>query len=44
MSKIVLGVIAVVAGLLILIFPDSLRWIVGILLIVWGIFTILGKK
>ncbi len=44
LSKIVMGVIAIVAGLLILLFPDLLRWIVGILLIVWGIFTILGKK
>jgi len=44
LSKIVIGVIAIVAGLLILLFPDLLRWIVGILLIVWGIFTILGKK
>ncbi len=44
LSKIVMGVIAIVAGLLILLFPDLLRWIVGTLLIVWGIFTILGKK
>ena len=44
LSKIVMGVIAIVAGLLILLIPDLLRWIVGILLIVWGIFTMLGKK
>ena len=44
LSKIVIGVIAIVAGLLILLFPDMLRWTVGILLIVWGIFTMLGKK
>ena len=44
MSKMVLGVIAIVAGLLILVFPDLLRWIVGIFLIVWGILTMLGKK
>ena len=44
LSKTVMGVIAIVAGLLILLFPDLLRWIVGILLIVWGIFTVLGKK
>jgi uncharacterized membrane protein HdeD (DUF308 family) len=44
LSKIVIGVIAVVAGLLILLFPDMLRWIVGIFLIVWGILTMLGKK
>ena len=36
LSKIVLGVIAIVAGLLILVFPHLLVWIVGIFLIVWG--------
>ena len=44
LSKIVLGVIAIVAGLLILVLPELLRWIVGIFLIVWGIITMLGKK
>jgi uncharacterized membrane protein YfcA len=44
LSNIVLGVIAIVAGLLILILPDLLGWIVGIFLIVWGILTMLGKK
>ncbi len=44
LSNIVLGVIAIVAGLLILILPDLLGWIVGIFLVVWGILTMLGKK
>jgi cytochrome c biogenesis protein CcdA len=44
LSKIVLGILAIVAGLLILVFPDLLRWIVGIFLIIWGILTMLGKK
>jgi cytochrome c biogenesis protein CcdA len=44
LSNVVLGVLAIVAGLLILVFPDLLRWIVGIFLIVWGILTMLGKK
>ena len=43
-SKIVIGIIAIVAGLLILIFPELLRWVIGIFLIIWGIFTMLGKK
>ena len=43
-SKIVIGIIAIIAGILILAFPDLLRWIVGIFLIVWGIITMLGKK
>ena len=44
LSNMVLGVIAIVAGLLILILPHLLGWIVGIFLIVWGILTMLGKK
>ena len=44
LSNMVLGVIAIVAGLLILICPHLLGWIVGIFLIVWGILTMLGKK
>jgi len=43
-SKVVLSVIAIIAGLLILIFPHLLSWIVGIFLIVWGILTMVGKK
>lgn len=44
LSRMVIGVIAIVAGLLILLFPGLLVWIVGVFLIVWGIVTILGRK
>jgi uncharacterized membrane protein HdeD (DUF308 family) len=44
LSKVVLGVIAIVAGILILVFPHLLAWIVGIFLLVWGVLTLLGKK
>jgi uncharacterized membrane protein HdeD (DUF308 family) len=44
LSNIVLGVMAIVAGLLILIFPYLLAWIIGIFLIVWGILSMLSKK
>ncbi len=44
LSKIVISIIAIVAGILILVLPDLLRWIVGIFLIVWGIVSMLGKK
>ena len=43
-SKVMLGVIAIVAGVIILALPDLLRWIVGIFLVVWGILTLVGKK
>lgn len=43
-NKMTMGIIAVIAGILILIFPAILGWIVGIFLIVNGILLILGKK
>jgi uncharacterized membrane protein HdeD (DUF308 family) len=39
-----MGVIAIVLGILVLVFPSLLSWIVGILLIVLGILAITGKK
>jgi len=38
-----MGIIAIVIGILILAFPDLLRWILGIGLIVVGILVILRK-
>ncbi len=32
-----MGVVAIVLGVLVLVFPDSIRWLVGIGLIVMGI-------
>ncbi len=43
-SKMVMGIIAIIAGILILIFPNIIGWIVGIFLIVNGILLVLGKK
>ena len=43
-SKMAMGIIAVIAGILILVVPAILGWIVGIFLIVNGILLILGKK
>jgi uncharacterized membrane protein HdeD (DUF308 family) len=37
------GIIAIIAGILILIFPSILVWIVGIFLIVWGVLSIIGR-
>ena len=38
-----MGIIAIVIGILILAFPDLLRWILGIGLIMVGILAILRK-
>jgi hypothetical protein len=42
-SGLTLGIISIVIGILVLGFPDLLRWIVGIGLIVIGILAILRK-
>jgi len=39
-----MGIIAVVAGVLVLIWPEFVRWIIGIFLIVWGILAIISKR
>jgi len=38
-----MGIIAIVVGILVLAFPDLLRWILGIGLIVVGILAILRR-
>ena len=43
-DDILLGMIAIVAGVLVLAWNDALQWIVGIFLIVWGAFHLLAKK
>ena len=39
-----MGILAVVAGLLVLIWPDFVRWIIGIFLIVWGVLAIINRR
>ena len=43
-NKIVMGIIAIIAGIIILIWPAILAWVIGIFLIVYGILILLGKK
>jgi hypothetical protein len=42
-SGLAMGIIAIVVGILVLAFPDLLRWILGIGLIVVGLLAILRK-
>ena len=44
LSKQAVAIIAIVAGILILVLPGLMQWIVAILLIVWGVLTLMGKK
>ena len=43
-NKMVMGIIAIIAVILILILPQIIGWVVGIFLIVNGILLVLGKK
>ena len=43
-NNLLMGVLAIVAGVLVIIWPELIRWIIGIFLIVWGIMTVLGNK
>lgn len=43
-NKMVMGIIAIVAGIIILIWPAIIAWIIGIVLIIYGILMLLGKK
>jgi len=42
-NKIVMGIIAVAIGIVVLIWPAIIAWVIGILFIVCGILTLLGK-
>ena len=44
MNKMLMGGIAIVAGLIVLFVPAIIQWVVGIFLIVYGILILLGKK
>ena len=43
-DRMFMAIIAIVAGIIILIWPAIIAWIIGIFLIVYGILMILGKK
>jgi uncharacterized membrane protein HdeD (DUF308 family) len=43
LSGLAVGIVAIVVGILVLGFPDLLRWIVGIGLIVVGVLAIVRK-
>ena len=43
-SGVAMGILAIVAGLLVLIWPDLVQWSIGIFLIVWGILAIINRR
>ena len=44
LSRTVAGVIAIAAGIIILLWPEALRLTIAIFLIVWGIMTLVGRR
>ncbi len=43
LSGVTMGIIAIVAGILVLFWFDAMRWILGIFLIVWGVLALINK-
>ena len=43
-DKTAMGIISIVAGIIVLIWPAILAWVLGIFLIVYGILILLGKR
>ena len=43
-SGLAMGVLAIVAGLLVLMLPELVRWVIGIFLIVWGILAVVNRR
>ena len=42
-SGVTMGILAIVAGILILIWPAFVQWILGIFLIVWGVLALIKR-
>ena len=42
-SGVTMGILAIVAGILILVWPDFVQWILGIFLIVWGVLALINR-
>lgn len=43
-SGLAMGILAIVAGILVLFWFEAARWVLGIFLIVWGIMSIMNKR
>jgi uncharacterized membrane protein HdeD (DUF308 family) len=42
-SGVAMGIMAIVAGILVLAMPRLVEWVVGIFLIVWGVLAVINK-
>ncbi len=44
LSGVAIGIIAIIAGVLVLIWPSFVQWIIGIFLIVWGVLAVIDRR
>jgi uncharacterized membrane protein HdeD (DUF308 family) len=42
-SGVTMGILAIVAGILILVWPSFVQWILGVFLIVWGVLALINR-
>ena len=42
-SGVTMGILAIVSGILILVWPCFVQWILGIFLIVWGVLALINR-
>jgi len=43
LSGVAMGIIAIVAGVLVLFWFEAARWVLGIFLIVWGVLALINR-
>ncbi|MFC2038992.1 DUF3096 domain-containing protein [Chloroflexota bacterium] len=43
-NKMVMAIVVIIAGILIIAFPSFIRWVIGVLLIAYGVLMLLSKK
>ena len=43
-SGVAMGILAIVAGILVLFWFEAARWVLGIFLIVWGVLAIINRR
>ena len=43
-SGVAIGILAIVAGMLVLFWFQAARWVLGIFLVVWGVLAITNRK
>ncbi|MBN2240663.1 MAG: DUF3096 domain-containing protein [Dehalococcoidales bacterium] len=39
-----MAILAIIAGLLVIVWPELVRWVIGIFLIIWGVLALINRK